>query len=60
MKSLLTALSCLVLALPAFSFELTVGERLPSLTLPTGRDHSPLATDSLLGGKALVHVFASW
>lgn len=60
MKALLTALSCLSLALPALSFELAVGERLPSLTLPTARDHAALATDSLRGGKSLVHVFASW
>lgn len=60
MKALLTALVALLLALPALGFELAVGDRLPSLILPTAQDHTPLGTNSLLGGKSLVHVFASW
>ena len=41
-------------------FDISPGKQIPSLTLPSAREHKPLTTDSFLGKKTLVHIFASW
>lgn len=40
--------------------DLSPGEHIPALTLPTAREHKALSTDSFLGKKTVLHVFASW
>ena len=47
-------------ALASSGANLSPGDVLPSVTLPTARDHKPLSTDSVLGKKTVVHIFASW
>lgn len=41
-------------------FELKPGKTVPSLLLPSAREHQPVRTDSFLGKKTMIHVFASW
>ena len=50
----------LLSALTSNGAKLAPGEVLPTVTLPTARDHKPLSTDSFLGKKTMLHIFASW
>lgn len=41
-------------------FDLKPGKMVPSFTLPTAREHKAMSTDSFVGKKTMLHVFASW
>lgn len=44
----------------AKTFSLTPGKGMPVLTLAQARDGQPERTDTYLGKKTVVHIFASW
>ena len=59
-SSIFLLFSSLTMTAGGAGFNISPGKQIPSLTLPSAKEHQALSTDSFLGTKTLVHIFASW